>query len=419
MPYFCVSWTHKNTDLALRERLAFSNEAQKLDFLQALTQDKNTLEALVLSTCNRVEVFAFVKDLNKANAQIIKALAHFFELEAQDLGARADFYEEAGAIHHLFSVASSLDSLVIGETQIAGQLKDAFLLALNHKFCGVSLSRAVHFAFKCAAKVRNETQISKNAVSISSVAVSKAKELVSLKDRAVLVIGAGAMSELACKHLLANHAKITLLNRNLERAKALAASLGRGVEVREFSDLNELLGKIQLIFSATNAPGFIIEKKNLPKAPFKRYFFDIAVPRDINIKTSAANEVFAVDDLEAVARENLALREEQARLAYALINKATSEFIKDNEKTTPSPVIKALHLKAKALAQAELGKALAKNYLKNSDETEAQKLIAQVLKAFLHTPFKRLKSLDDSVQSQNIAQVLSFVFDLENKKDTR
>ena len=333
----------------------------------------------------------------------------------QDLSTRADFYEEAGAIHHLFSVASSLDSLVIGETQIAGQLKDAFLLSLNHKFCATHLSRAVHFAFKCAAKVRNETQISKNAVSVSSVAVSKAKELLSLKDREVVVIGAGQMSELACKHLLANGAKIVLLNRKLERAKGLATSLGKNVSAHDLSTLKSYLKTCELFFSATNAAGFIIDEKDLPEVAFKRYFFDIAVPRDINVENSEKNAVFAVDDLEAVVKQNLALREEQASIAYALINKATSDFVKENEKITPSPVIKALHLKAKKLADEEFKKALAKKYLKNCDPKEAQKLIEQVLKAFLHTPFKRLKSLDDSIQSQSMAEALSFAFDLKNK----
>lgn len=157
--YYCISFTHKNTDIALREKLSFSNEAKKGEFLKIISTHENIEECLVISTCNRVEIVAFVK---MACAEfIVKSLALLCDVDKDILLEKADIFEDSGAIHHLFSVASSLDSLVVGETQIAGQLKDAFAFAVKNNFCGVHLSRAVHSAFKCAAKVRNETQISK------------------------------------------------------------------------------------------------------------------------------------------------------------------------------------------------------------------------------------------------------------------
>ena len=154
MHYFCISFTHKNTDLSLRERLSLNDEKKKKEFLKLVLSKEDIVESLVISTCNRVEILAFVKDLKEVGKHIITSLALLCEVDKNDLEKRADFFEDSGAIHHLFSVASSLDSLVIGETQIAGQIKEAFHFAKNLNFCAEHLEFALHHAFKCAAKVR-------------------------------------------------------------------------------------------------------------------------------------------------------------------------------------------------------------------------------------------------------------------------
>ncbi|EOX8337654.1 glutamyl-tRNA reductase [Campylobacter coli] len=410
--YYCISFTHKNTDLSLRERLSFSDEAKKNEFLRLLSIHENIEECLVISTCNRVEIVAYVKEA--CVEYIIKSLALLCNVDKESLVQKADIFEDSGAIHHLFSVASSLDSLVVGETQIAGQLKDAFAFALKNNFCAVHLSRAIHSAFKCAAKVRNETQISKNPISVASVAVAKAKELLPLDGKSAIVIGAGEMGELAAKHLIAAGARVIVLNRDMEKAHILCERLGVLSECDSLNNLKKYLDEYEIFFSATNAPNAIITNSSIDEVSHKRYFFDIAVPRDIDISENEKISVFAVDDLEVVVRKNLALREQEARMAYAIISRETSEFFRYLNDLALMPIIKAIRLQAKEYADKQLEIALKKGYLKKSDKEEARKLIHQVFKAFLHTPTVNLKHLQGKMQSDTVINAMRYIFDLEN-----
>ncbi|HEC1236871.1 TPA: glutamyl-tRNA reductase [Campylobacter upsaliensis] len=409
MHYFCISFTHKNTDLSLRERLSLNDEKKKKEFLKLVLSKEDIVESLVISTCNRVEILAFVKDLKEVGKHIITSLALLCEVDKNDLEKRADFFEDSGAIHHLFSVASSLDSLVIGETQITGQIKEAFHFAKNLNFCAEHLEFALHHAFKCAAKVRNQTQISKNPISIASVAVAKAKELLDLSQVKAIVIGAGEMAQLTCKHLLQAGAKIIILNRDLSKAQKLSEELD--CEFDRLENLENYLNAYSLFFSATNAKNALITNDMLKSVEFKRYFFDIAVPRDIELSENDNIKVFAVDDLEEVVRKNLALRECEASIAYGIIGAMTSEFFKILSDLALTPTIKALRLKAKACANQQLQIALSKGYLKKSDEEEARKLIHQVFKAFLHEPTLNLKHLQGK-KSEVLIQSLNYLFNL-------
>ncbi|EAK1456332.1 glutamyl-tRNA reductase [Campylobacter upsaliensis] len=409
MHYFCISFTHKNTDLSLREKLSLNDEKKKKEFLKLVLSKEDIVESLVISTCNRVEILAFVKDLKEVGKHIITSLALLCEVDKNDLEKRADFFEDSGAIHHLFSVASSLDSLVIGETQITGQIKEAFHFAKNLNFCAEHLEFALHHAFKCAAKVRNQTQISKNPISIASVAVAKAKELLNLNQAKAVVIGAGEMAQLTCKHLLQAGAKIIILNRDLSKAQKLSEELD--CEFDRLENLENYLNAYSLFFSATNAKNALITNNMLKSVEFKRYFFDIAVPRDIELSENDKIKVFAVDDLEEVVRKNLALRECEASIAYGIIGAMTSEFFKILSDLALTPTIKALRLKAKACANQQLQIALSKGYLKKSDEEEARKLIHQVFKAFLHEPTLNLRHLQGK-KSEVLIQSLNYLFNL-------
>lgn len=410
--YYCISFTHKNTDISLRERLSFSDEAKKNEFLRLLSIHENIEECLVISTCNRVEIVAYVKEA--CAEYIIKSLALLCNVDKESLAQKADIFEDSGAIHHLFSVASSLDSLVVGETQIAGQLKDAFAFALKNNFCAVHLSRAIHSAFKCAAKVRNETQISKNPISVASVAVAKAKELLPLEGKSAIVIGAGEMGELAAKHLIAAGARVIILNRDIEKARILCERLGVLSECDSLNNLKKYLDEYELFFSATNASSAIITNSLIDEVSHKRYFFDIAVPRDIDVSENEKVSVFAVDDLEVVVRNNLALREQEARMAYGIIGRETAEFFRYLNDLALTPIIKAIRLQAKECANKQLQIALDKGYLKHSDEEEARKLIHQVFKAFLHTPTINLKHLQGKMQSDTVINAMRYIFALEN-----
>lgn len=163
MHYLNISFTYKNTDISVREKLAFDSDEKKDQILRLLKSSKNIIECMVLSTCNRVEVLAYTDDIKNTMTHIIRCLAVYSGVFEDELFERADIYEDSGAVHHLFAVASSLDSLVVGETQIVGQLKNAFKFAFDNDSSGEYISRLVHYACKCAARVRNETQISKKS----------------------------------------------------------------------------------------------------------------------------------------------------------------------------------------------------------------------------------------------------------------
>ncbi len=468
MAYMSVSFTHKNTDITVREKLSFSNDVRKKEILRLLASNSAIEECLVLSTCNRVEIFTAVSDFKAASKFVLLALSRVSGVSYDELAERADIYEDYGAIHHLFAVAASLDSLVVGETQIVGQLKDAFKFAKQNSHAGAQIARAIDEALKCAARIRNQTEISKNPISVSSVAVAMAKDrLGSLQGADAVVVGAGEMSELACKHLLANGANITILNRNLAGAQRLAASLlgensldtkncadenpGTGknsdglnsgnvanfagenpkddknstacanssaqvqsrIKIDSLDNLKKYLNVNSLFFSATGSQEPIITDNLLEPKSFKRYFFDIAVPRDVELSQSEDVEVYSVDDLEEIVKKNLLLREEQAQIAYSIVAKCTNEFFKWLKAAASTPIIKALRQSAKQVAEIELAKALKKGYLKHSDAEEARKLIHQVFKAFLHAPTVNLKNLGEADDADGTVNALVEIFELQ------
>ena len=468
MAYMSVSFTHKNTDITVREKLSFSNDVRKKEILRLLASNSAIEECLVLSTCNRVEIFTVVSDFDEAQKFVLLALSRISGVSYDELAERADIYEDYGAIHHLFAVAASLDSLVVGETQIVGQLKDAYKFAMQNARAGAQIARAIDEALKCAARIRNQTEISKNPISVSSVAVAMAKDrLGSLQGADAVVVGAGEMSELACKHLLANGANITILNRNLAGAQRLAASLlgensldakdcadenpgaennsdnldsenvanfaGENpkddknstacanssaqvqsrIKIDSLDNLKKYLNLNSLFFSATGSQEPIITDNLLEPKSFKRYFFDIAVPRDVELSQSEDVEVYSVDDLEEIVKKNLLLREEQAQIAYSIVAKCTNEFFKWLRAAASTPIIKALRQSAKQVAELELAKALKKGYLKHSDAEEARKLIHQVFKAFLHVPTVNLKNLGDADDEGGTVNALVEIFELQ------
>ena len=444
MAYMSVSFTHKNTDITVREKLSFSNDVRKKEILRLLASNSAIEECLVLSTCNRVEIFTAVSDFEAASKFVLLALSRVSGVSYDELAERADIYEDYGAIHHLFAVAASLDSLVVGETQIVGQLKDAFKFAKQNAYANTAIAAAIDEALKCAARIRNQTEISKNPISVSSVAVAMAKEkLGSLQGADAVVLGAGEMSELACKHLLANGANVTILNRNLTNAQRLAASLvgtadgailgGRAsrddagganlrgganicaarIKTDALDNLKKYLNSASLFFSATGSQEPVITDTLLQPQGFKRYFFDIAVPRDVELTQSEDVEVYSVDDLEEIVKKNLILREEQAQIAYSIVAKCTNEFFKWLKAAASTPIIKALRQSAKQVAELELAKALKKGYLKHSDAEEARKLIHQVFKAFLHVPTVNLKNLGDADDEGGTVNALVEIFELQ------
>lgn len=430
MHYFIISFSHKNTDISTREKLAFDTKAAAhatMGILSELKKDENIAEAMVLGTCNRAEFF--ISCLNCQNAQelVLNIISKHAKIEISKLKELADFYEDLGAIHHLFAVAASLDSLVVGETQIAGQLKTAHKFALENGFCSVAITRAIEYALKTAALVRNSTDISKNSVSVASAAVAKAKEIMSghLSGENAVVVGAGEMSELCAKHLLNFGANVILVNRDSQNAQTLADSIllsfekeqkspkSKNIKVEQFSELPEILKDAKLLFSATGAPHTIITAEHIQKSSFARFWFDLALPRDISPKVQEKDpqiSLFAVDDLQDIVKKNMALRAESAKAAFGIVGRATQEFFSWLKTLEVEPLIKAIRQAAKNAALSEISRGCKKGFYPNEYKENIERSIHNAFAKFLHEPTIALKNAANSANGATLIESSRQIF---------
>jgi glutamyl-tRNA reductase len=424
--YIVISFTHKNTDIATREKLAFNNEVEKESFLKTILKNDLINEAILLSTCNRIELILSASKCKEAGQIAINEFCKHSTLTIDELIGRADIYENEGAIHHIFTVASSLDSLVVGETQIAGQLKDAFKFSIDKQFSGQKLSRVLHYAFKCAAKVRNATQLGSGSVSVASTAVSQAKQLYKeTKGVKALVIGAGEMSELACRHLLKYGFNVIICSRNIKKARILAQSIisdGNGdeynasqIEIKPYDELKNLLNSMRLMITATAAPYPIVTKDMIENFNETRNWFDIALPRDIEDMKIENINIYSVDDLQCIVDENMELRASQAKEAYSIVGKMTIEFFSWLKTLSVEPVIKNLHLKSDMIIDKKIKNALKKHFIKKEDEANITKLCQTIMSEFLYKPTIKLRDVSKSMEGDVVLGTTQNLFGLKNE----
>ncbi|PAF53336.1 glutamyl-tRNA reductase [Helicobacter sp. 13S00482-2] len=421
--YLAISFSHKNTEITMREKLSFASPESIKSFLQTLkTQDNHLKEMILLSTCNRFEMYAYTDDPESTRDSIISLLAKIRDINVNLLKEIADVFINQGAVHHLFCVASSLDSIVVGETQIGGQLKSAYKLCFDSGFCGKNLTRLIHFAFKCAAQVRNCTQISQNAVSIASIAVKEANALfekTNIKNKIAIVVGVGDMGILASKHLLHLGYKILLLNRNKQNALNLLNELNaeyRGmVEVRDFSLLSTLINEYPLLFCATSAPHHIIQNSMIKTVDFQRFWFDLAVPRDIENPNMDDISVFSVDDLQQVASENLINRRKNTTKAYEIVGISTLEFFRWLQTLGVDPLIKTIRKLAKEASIKELDRAIKKGFIPSEYQDNIEKVLHNAFNVFLHKPTINIKNFADKEDADPIIEAMKAVFDIDDE----
>lgn len=325
MPVVLLGLSHHSSPVTVRERFAFT-EAKIPAALQTMREAGLADEAVILSTCNRVELYVSTP-LEPARAfdelQNFLVRLHDYRDPLTDELYRLS---EPDSIEHLFKVASGLDSLVLGETEILGQLKKAYDLALQHRHTGSRLNKIFQRAFNVAKQIRTDTNIQRGSVSVGSVAVELAEKIFSsLQDRTVMVIGAGDTSEKTARALLSRGAgKILVTNRSIERAEALAAELnGRAVP---FDNWTHDFARIDIIISSTSAPGYVIDRGRL--APLLRLrrgepllLIDIAVPRDIEPEVNLMENVYVynIDDLQSIAADYLKQRQEEIAQCESII----------------------------------------------------------------------------------------------------
>lgn len=412
MSYLVISFSHKNIDIKIREKLAFGSVEDKERFLKLLLENTLTKEAVLLSTCNRVEIITRSSNVKESSKDIIEKLSNYSNVDFDTLYDRADIYDGDGAVHHLFSVASALDSLVIGETQIVGQLKDAFRFSQAKGYCSSNISRVMHYAFKCAAQVRTATSLGTGSVSVASTAVAKVKDIIgNVSGVKALVIGAGEMSELTLKHLVSSGFDVTLTSRDIKKAQNLASTFEAHINVEPYDKLTELLCVMPVMITATSAPYPIITKENALPSDVTRYWFDIAVPRDIDENISLSNlQVFSVDDLQDIVNENMSLRAEQAKTAYAIVSRMSLEFFEWLKSLEIEPVVKNLYIKSEEIIDKKVKNAIKKGFINSQDEANIRKLCQTVMAEYLHNPTKELKDISKNSECDTIIETIQNMF---------
>ena len=406
MHYLNISLTHKNATLEIREKLSYPDNEHKHECLTKLTESDVISEAILISTCNRMEVFCNCSDIPQATMHILEMLQRRSGISIEELEGRADIFDDSSAIHHLFSVAASLDSMVIGETQIVGQLKDAFRFAYDNQFCDKKLARAMKSAFKCAAKVRNATDISSKQVSMASVAVNQLKSLVDdVRGKKALIIGTGEMSEITAKHLVNAGADVHIMNRTKHKAETLAKECG--TKVIEFNELANAVNEFEILYTATSAPEPIITDAIIEPRDFDRYWFDLALPRDINYNKGEKIHLFVIDDLKVIVDKNMESREVASRAAHGIIGRAIVEFFEWVSTQDIEPLIKELYTRADRAAKEETERTMKAGYLPQEYEKEAQKMCEQVLKRFLHEFTTNMRNATEDTHTELISGAMA------------
>ena len=383
--------------------------------LQKLTSFDFIEEAYIVSTCNRVEIVIATKDSFSSYHAILGLLSLKSGLSFHELKGMDGKYDDAKAISHIFSVVSSLESLVIGESQITGQVKDAYRFSFFHKTAGRKLNRVISYAVKCAAEVRNVTNISKYPLSIASVAVTQAYKIYgnNISGMTAVIIGAGDMGLIAAKNLLRLDCDVLLLGRNRDKIEAIAKSLGENVRFDTMENLHKHLNRYRLLFSATSAKETIIKPLMIESDSLDRVWFDMAIPRDIEAMPNLKKlQLFRIDDLKNISKENYALKQEQAIRAIEIVEVYKDEFYKWLRALSIEPVIKDMRLQAKNAIDKELERAIQKKFVPKEYEENMQKMAEQMFKRFLHDATQNLRQCSSEITSTKRVDAIKEIFDI-------
>lgn len=396
MRFLVTGLNHKTAPIELRERLAIGREALPAA-TQALLAEPGVEEAMILSTCNRVEVLV---SHNGVEPQLPEFLAEHFSVDLGSLAPHLYHYQDEEAVRHMFRVAASLDSMVVGEAQILGQVKHSWTVARELGAMRGPLDKLVQSAFTAAKRVRTETEIGSSSVSIASVAVDLARRIFgALEGKRILLIGAGKMSELAARHLMQNGAdSLMVANRTYERAVRMAEQfLGEAIR---FEELQARAPEADIIVTSTGSSGQIFGVAEAQEILHRRrnrpvFIIDIAVPRDVDPHVNRLEGMFLydIDDLQSVAVSNLVDRGREAEKAEAIIAEETERFRRRIRTIDIAPAIVEVQGTAEVLRQAELHR---QRHLLQSLTAEQQAAVESLTRGlmskFLHLPLQAMKS---------------------------
>jgi len=417
MYYQVVSFSHKNCEQGTREKLAFANNEDKIDMINALVEFDFIHEAFIISTCNRVELVLATSNNFSSYHTILGLMSQKSGIDFYEIKATGDRYDDEEAVLHIFSVVSSLDSLVVGESQITGQVKEGFMLSYKNKTAGRKLNRILSYAIKCAAEVRNVTNISQNPISISSVAVAQAHHLLgdNITGMTGVIIGAGEMGVLAAKHLLRVGCDVVLLGRDREKVGKVALSLGEDVKYDTMDKLPKYINKYRLLFSATSSPTPIITRDIIENENINRLWFDMAIPRDIEDMGMEKLQLFRIDDLRSISQTNHALREEQAIRASEIVTRFRDEFYVWLRTLSVEPVIKQMREHVCVAIDLEMKRAIKKGFVPAEAEDNMRKMAEQMFNRFLHDPTQNLRRSSAEKKNSNCIETVKRMFDIDTE----
>jgi glutamyl-tRNA reductase len=418
-----VGLNHRSAPVEIRERLAFPADTIG-HALRGLAERDGISEGVIVSTCNRVEVCVLADEGYKGTQSVKDFLSAYHGMPLQELAAYLYHHTEEEAVRHLFRVSSSLDSMVLGEPQILGQVKDAYGYACEFRSIGPVLDKFFTKAFSVAKRVRTETKVANSAVSVSYAAVELAKKILGdLSDKTVMLIGAGEMCELAARHLLSAGAKgILVTNRTFERAVRLAEEFD-GTPVR-FEELPVHLKRADIILSSTGAPHFILKREDVEEVLRIRrnrpmFFIDMAVPRDIDPDANQIDNVYVydIDDLNNVIETNLEERQREAARAEEIVIAEVTAFRRWLESQQVTPTIVSLRKKFEEIKEAEVAKALS---VLGAQDPKTRKVVeslaSSILNKVLHAPISSLKRESDGRSPSEMVAVVREIFDLPEEE---
>ncbi len=419
-----VGCSHHTASVDVRERLAFSRE-QVSDALAKLHDLFPKSEAVLLSTCNRVEIYTASEDPSQAptQEQLVQFLADYHGLVATEVAQSVTACSHEEAVRHLFSVAASMDSMVVGEPQILAQVKEAYRVATDGDYTGPLTHSAFQAAIRVARRVTSETTIHKRRVSIPSVAVAEFASAIfeRFNDKFVLVIGAGEMGRETTQYLLdEGSTKIVVVNRSRERAEAMAAEFGAAVA--DWDELDELLVQADLIVTTTGATEPIVTLERYRQIESRRYqrplfILDLAVPRDfeVAIGTCLGVYLYSIDDLKETCDANRRKREKEWPKAKQIIEEETSRFFSEWNHRATGPTIKRLREQANQIKSQELQRLM--NKLQHADDRtrrEIETSFDRLVNKMLHPPLESLRDEAERGTPHGLLDALSRLFKLQD-----
>ncbi|MDN4070975.1 glutamyl-tRNA reductase [Paenibacillus sp. FSL R5-0407] len=419
-----VGLNYRTAPVEVRERFSFA-EKDMPQALQELLRTKSVLEGVIIATCNRTEIYVVVDRLHMCGYFIRSFMEKWFGISREEFTKHLYMYEDEQAIRHLFRVACGLDSMVLGETQILGQVRSAFLLSQSEKATGTWFNMLFKQAVTLSKRAHSETAIGESAVSVSYAAVELGKRVFgSFSGKRVLILGAGKMSELTAKHLSgAGAEEVLVANRTFARAQELASKFsGTPCSMQEAM---QRLEEVDILISSTGAEGYVITSAQVAQSMKQRpdrplFMIDIAVPRDIDPAISELQNVFLydIDDLEGIVESNMEMRRGEALKIEDMIEEEISSFANWLQTLGVKPVIRALQEKSSSIHESTLESLF--NKLPELDERQRKvirRLTKSIINQMMHDPINRIKELAGEENGAEALNMFTQIFSLEEQME--